>query len=254
MTISPGAPGDLAIGDTIREALRVAVREAPLLLFLSLLLAGIPSLIADGLSFPGMPLESLSEMEQLRAASFIALVPGVVLQGALISAVVSSLTGGAPRLLESLRVGARRSVPVFLYSLVYGLGVALGLLLLVFPGLLLGVIGIVGAPAIVMEGTGVRAAFQRSSDLTRGSRWRIAGLYLVFALIGIGLLLIVLIPATLLVMLMGQTESPATTAIVAALTAMVIDVLAAAIVGTLYVNLKRRREGIGLASQADVFA
>jgi hypothetical protein len=74
-------------------------------------------------------------------------------------------------------------VPLIGECLLFGIGVAIGLFLLVVPACFLLTIWAVIAPAIVIEGKGVRAAFGRSRDLVRGFRWPVFGVVVVALLI-----------------------------------------------------------------------
>jgi len=74
-------------------------------------------------------------------------------------------------------------VPIVLAALVYSILVSLGMLLLLIPGLIILVTYWLYAPAIVVERLGVGGAFTRSADLTRGKRWPIFGLMLIYGVI-----------------------------------------------------------------------
>src|SRR5947209_9847380 len=64
-------------------------------------------------------------------------------------------------------------------SLLAGVGVAVGFVLLIIPGLVLLVIWAVVAPVTVLERPGVFAAFGRSRDLVRGNGWNVFGVLVV---------------------------------------------------------------------------
>jgi hypothetical protein len=64
-----------------------------------------------------------------------------------------------------------------------GLGVALGLLLLIVPGLYLMTIWAVIAPVIVVEDRRVFEAFGRSRELVRGHGWTVFGIVLVVGIL-----------------------------------------------------------------------
>lgn len=66
-------------------------------------------------------------------------------------------------------------LPLFLAGLLAGLGILLGLILLIVPGLFLLTIWAVLAPVIVLERTGVMGAFGRSRELVRGNGWQVFG-------------------------------------------------------------------------------
>lgn len=75
-------------------------------------------------------------------------------------------------------------VPLILVSLLAGLGIGIGLLLLIVPGLVLLTFWSVVAPVTVIEHPGVFSAFSRSWALVRGYAWPVFGtIVLVFLLV-----------------------------------------------------------------------
>jgi hypothetical protein len=65
--------------------------------------------------------------------------------------------------------------PLVAVSILFGLGVAVGFILLIIPGLFLLVIWSVVAPVTVLEHPGVFDAFGRSRALVRGNGWNVFG-------------------------------------------------------------------------------
>lgn len=61
--------------------------------------------------------------------------------------------------------------PLLLVSLLAGIGIGIGFLLLIVPGLILLTIWAVVAPVVVLERTGVLESFGRSRALVRGNGW-----------------------------------------------------------------------------------
>jgi hypothetical protein len=85
---------------------------------------------------------------------------------------------------------ARSVEPVFWplvgVSILFGLGVGLGFVLLIIPGLILLTIWSVVAPVTVLEAPGVFHAFGRSRELVRGNGWNVFGVIaLVFLAVAI---------------------------------------------------------------------
>jgi hypothetical protein len=69
--------------------------------------------------------------------------------------------------------------PLAAVSILVGLGIAVGFILLIIPGLILMVIWSVVAPVTVLERPGVFAAFGRSRELVRGNGWNVFGVIVV---------------------------------------------------------------------------
>lgn len=107
----------------------------------------------------------------------------MITQGALVRATVAHSEGRKASLAESAMAGLAVVIPLFLLGLLSALGLLLGLLLLVVPGIILYVIWSVAAPALVEERLGPIQALRRSHYLTRGSRWKIFALMVILLVI-----------------------------------------------------------------------
>ncbi len=82
-------------------------------------------------------------------------------------------------------------LPLIGFGILAGIGITIGLILIVVPGLILLTFWSVGAPAIVVEGLGPLDAFGRSWKLVRGEAWAVFGvLVLTFLIVvAVGLVL-----------------------------------------------------------------
>ncbi|MCX6385732.1 MAG: hypothetical protein NTV40_03705, partial [Solirubrobacterales bacterium] len=80
--------------------------------------------------------------------------------------------------------------PLFLLGIVVSLGVYIGLIFLVIPGVILLIIWSVAVQALIIEKCGVWSAINRSVALTRGNRLRILWLAVILLLIYLVLVLI----------------------------------------------------------------
>jgi hypothetical protein len=69
--------------------------------------------------------------------------------------------------------------PLVAVSILFGLGVAVGFILLIIPGLILLVLWSVVAPVTVLEHPGVTSAFGRSRELVRGNGWNVFGVIVI---------------------------------------------------------------------------
>src|SRR3954470_1185321 len=75
-------------------------------------------------------------------------------------------------------------LPLLVVSLLAGLGIGIGFLLLIVPGLFLLTIWAVVAPVCVLERPGIFAAFGRSRELVGGHGWAVFGtLILIFLIV-----------------------------------------------------------------------
>ena len=127
-------------------------------------------------------------------AVLVAASSGLALLAVLIGLVATTLfTGMVVELVADVQDGRRdatvgqllRAVtPVLgqliLVAIVAAVGVLIGFILIVIPGLILITIWSVAAPVVVLERPGVMAALARSRALVRGNGWQVFGVILVF--------------------------------------------------------------------------
>ena len=78
-------------------------------------------------------------------------------------------------------------LPLLGLAIVAGIAIAIGLVLIVVPGLILLTIWAVAAPVMVIEHPGVFAALGRSRDLVRGYGWQVFGTIVLVFLIEIAI-------------------------------------------------------------------
>jgi hypothetical protein len=106
------------------------------------------------------------------------------LQGALVVAVADVRDGRADLSLgETLSRVKPKLNTLALAGILAALGVGIGLLLLVVPGLILWTWWLVIVPVIMLEGSGVTDAFGRSRELVRGNGWSVFGVLVLTILI-----------------------------------------------------------------------
>lgn len=182
------------------------------------------------------------------------LVGAYVMQGMVVKAAINSFNDKQTTFGEALSAGAKVFLPLLGLAIVAGVATGFGYILLIVPGIMLTVLWSVSAPAVVAEKRGVFEAMQRSRDLTRGYRWHI-----------FGLLVIYLVLSMVVGMLVGGVNlaaggtfgggAPGTvvTMITNALTNTLTSVVASAGVAALYYELRAIKEGAGPDQLASVF-
>src|SRR3954451_8600715 len=125
-------------------------------------------------------------------AAIVSLIAAFLLQAALVKAVDDVRDGTADMSLKDTLNAARPHIGrVAGASILAGIAIGIGLILLIAPGLYLLTIWCLIVPVIVLEGAGVGAAFGRSHELVRGHGWNVLGvIVLVFLLLlGVGIVL-----------------------------------------------------------------
>jgi len=144
------------------------------LLFPAALVLFIPVAIVDGLLYSGGG--ALAYI----LASVIAAIASYWYQGMVVEAVVDILDGRRDQTVGGLFSSASPFIwPLIAAGILAGLGVAIGLVLLIVPGLILLTWWAVIIPTIVIDKTGVFPAFGRSRQLVRDNGWRVFGVLVV---------------------------------------------------------------------------
>jgi hypothetical protein len=166
--------GQLKVGSTLSEAFDLYRDQAGVLMpaaFWLFLVVGIVSGLADG---------ELSLLFTL----VIGVIIATLYQGMVVALIRDVRDGRRDTSIAQLMRGA---LPVMGSLIAAGilsaLGIVVGFILLVVPGLFLITIWAVIAPVIVIERTGVLAAFGRSRELVRGNGWPVFGSVVVAGLI-----------------------------------------------------------------------
>jgi len=162
----------LDVGGVIRRVFDTYVEQAPVLLPASAVVFVITGIVS---------------------ALLIAAAPGLALLALLLSLVATTLfTGMVVELVADIQDGRRDHtpgqllrtatpvlVPLILVGIVAGIGIVIGFLLIIVPGLILITIWSVAAPVVVLEQPGVFAALGRSRELVRGNGWQVFGVIFV---------------------------------------------------------------------------
>lgn len=100
-----------------------------------------------------------------------------------IHALVAMSEGEKPRARQAIAKGLEAFAPMFLAVLMAGVAVALGLLLLVVPGVVLAILFYFVPQAVVLDGARQTGALRASAGLVRGFWWRTFGVVLLVNLV-----------------------------------------------------------------------
>ena len=258
--------GAIDIAQVIRQLFTVLGRNLGTFLILSLVLVGLPSGV---MSF--LQLSSFSTGGEMFGAqyfySLITLVlTSLILQGTLIYVAVQDANDRRASVTEALAVGLRAFLPLIAVSILMGIGLFFGFLFLIVPGVMLACAWCVTVPALVAERRGIIEAFGRSAELTRGNRWRIFALFLLYVVAYFILATVVgaIINALGLAGAVGGAAgSQDSEAALGAMTPFMVvlnmfnstlsALLGATGAAVLYVELRKAREGLGSESLAKIF-
>jgi MFS family permease len=147
---------------------------------------------------------------------------------------------------EAIIKGFARFFPIIGLAICTLIAVGTGLMLLVIPGIIFGLMFYVALPACVVERLGPIASMKRSIALTKGHRWKIFGILILIGLLsGIGGAVI----ATILTMVGGAKAMLIGRFVWQA----IMGAFGAVVVAVIYHDLRAAREGIDVERMAAIF-
>jgi hypothetical protein len=195
-----------------------------------------PALANSGVAF------LITSLAQLVLSGFLTVVVGQAVLGRSVS-VAEAWARLRPRLL-----------PLFALTILYGLIVLGGTLLLVIPGIWLFVLYALAAPALVLESAPIGRAFGRSRALVRGSWWRVCGILLLATLLGAIVAGVIQLPFSLfsgISAFLAHGAGPSLGSLVASavgetIAGTVVYPFAASVHVLLYLDQRMRREGFDI--------
>jgi hypothetical protein len=187
------------------------------------------------------------------AGMLLSLIFTYVLQAALIYGTVSDLNGRRASFGACLATGLRSFIPLAAIAILVGLGVGVGFVLLIVPGIILALGWSVAIPVRVIEHTPIFGVFGRSWQLTSGHRGSIFGLFLILFLGAIGLQLAILPFSGATFGGIAPVQSSLIYIALAVIVRVVLAMFGATMIGVLYYELRSVKEGVGPEALAAVF-
>jgi hypothetical protein len=177
---APAAPGEFRVGQVLNHSFNLLSRNF-LVFFVVTTVAALPNVL----------------ITQGTAADIAAASAGMLIIGGLVTIILEMLSqaivlygafqdmrGRPVNLGESLGVAFGRLLPIIGVAICISIGVGLGLVLLIVPGLILMTMWFVATPVCVVEQKGPLASMGRSSELTKGHRWKIFGMVVLVLIVG----------------------------------------------------------------------
>jgi hypothetical protein len=225
------------------------VLSAGLSLILSRRLLAVPRHDLHGLIIES----NLAVMANL-PISVINTAAGFLLQGAVAYGVVAHLNGHRASFGDCAAVALRNAASLIVLAAIVAIGEYLGTFLLVIPGLVMATAWISAAPVLTIESKSVTRSLVRSAELTRNRRWPIFGLMLVYF---IGALVIHTVARA--AFRAWEASEPimwrqwTTNLIVQPILSVLLGVVGAVGVASIYYELRLSKEGIGPEALAAVF-
>ncbi|MCI3134889.1 hypothetical protein [Phenylobacterium aquaticum] len=237
MSDTAASPERLDIGRVLRTTVEVTRRNLGPMLLLAAIFGSLPALVIDfAAALAHVPAQSVSLLDRS-----VSLVLGVILQGALIHLTLTDLDGRQSTWTQGASAGLKTFRGLLGISFIVGAGVFLGFILFVVPGVMLGVMWCVAGPVLVSERRSLSPAFTRSATLTRGHRWTILALLMIY---WFSVALIVLVVSFGLGVLIGIfADAGSATLVGTALASLIMGLVNGPIFAVLYTELRRLKEG-----------
>ena len=237
--------GDFRVGRVLSRAVSVLSRRF-LPFCIVTFVAFLPLILVSRVSMSGgidpdqtliiLGLSFALAMAQMMISTFTS---AVILHGAF-----QDIRNRPVDMVEALKVGLRRFLPVLGLAFLAALLIVLGFALLI-PGLILYTMWFVAVAACVVERTGPWTSMRRSRELTKGHRWKILGIALLLFLLS----LINRVLRLVLVSTGGETLALIGTMIWVAISYAFSSV----VIAVSYYELRAAKEGIDIEQIASVF-
>lgn len=250
--VSGGGAFDL--GRVIQRTFAVIRQNAAVFFGASTLLVGVPSVIMGIGQATMVATYSGSSLAAVIGGSLLYMVGIFMLQGLVVKAAVNSFNGKTSSFGQAFDVGVKMALPLLGLGIVAGVGIVLAYVLLIVPGIIVSVLWSVAAPAVVVEKRGVFESLQRSRDLTRGYRWNVFGLLVIYMILSwiIGAAVAGIGMATGGTLMTGSAVGWVNV-VTSVLVNILSGVVASAGVAALYYELRTVKEGAGPEALAAVF-
>lgn len=257
MSVGTGETAQFDIGRVISRTVGLISRNIVPFGTMSLIFAGAPYFIIQMLT-PGLIQSDPSMVTVLIfGGAIVSLVGGMVLQGALTRASIDDLSGAGVNIGTALSAALAVLLPMIGLGILMALGIGIGMIFLVIPGVYLALCWAVSAPVLIVERLGIVGSLQRSTALTQNHRWPILGLVVLFVVIIIIINMIVgfLIPGGAMA-LMGLPggETPYLAFIILTIVQVFTSMIATAGGASIYFELRQVKDGLGVTDLAKVFA
>jgi hypothetical protein len=214
---------------------------------LDILIVGAPFVLLPQILAGFLPAE-------LSRLSVVAGLPGLVFSGGVSLMTYRELTDGA-RLSagEAIHRGLGKFGTLWGAGFLSGLGIALGTLLFVVPGVILLIGWMTTSTSVMVENLTAYAALDRAWTLTKGSRWRIAGLSGLVLLIVLGLFLAFFATVAVLALAAGEATGTMVAAFVLGpILTLLVMAVTTVFPAAVYTGLRRTEGSAGDVAQ--VFA
>ena len=203
--------------------------------------------------------QAIGSMTVGLASVLFSLVIQALVQGALVRATLAYTRGERATLAQCVNASLAVLLPLIGLAVLMGLGIGIGMIFFLVPGVILFVMWSVASPALVAERTGVFEAFGRSRYLTKGARWKVFGIQLI--LLAVYYIFLLVFGALTVAISGGSVASlfvtgglPVSWILVTIVSSTLVNTVWSTVQSSLYVELRNWKEGLPEQALEEVFS
>jgi fumarate reductase subunit D len=191
------------------------------------------------------------------AQSIIAFIISVILyfvgQAVILYAAFQAMRGRDVIIGDAIGRAFSRFLSLLGISILVGLGVAIGFMLLIVPGIILALRWAVAVPACVVENKGPLESMRRSAELTKGHRWKVFGIWVLIAIVAIIILIIVGVFAGLGAVVAQGLGRVLIAGVISLILTAIVTAYSYVLNAMIYHDLRVAKEGVDTEQIAAVF-
>jgi len=141
----------------------------------------IPSMVLEFLFSDTENLSDSKDMQVLIGAAvyFVQFILSYLVNATIVYGVISDLRGQRATVVDAINRGLPMLLPVLIVAIISSISMVFGFVLFVIPGIVIMTMLWFSVPVVVAERSGIFASLSRSTQLSKGYRWKILGLILI---------------------------------------------------------------------------
>lgn len=241
------------IGNVMSLGFRTLARNFLPFIAFALLLVGLPSFVVQYFTWEQLQSGEAPFLSfHYWGGAALSWIGAYLLQGIVVAIAVRDLDGEGGDLSDGVMSALARLLPMIALSIVSGIGILLGFVLLIVPGVILMLMWMVAVPVLVHERRGVFESLGRSAELTAGSKGWLFLLLLLYW--GTSLMLSGAVAAlTVAELSYDGRDAMLFPIVVGAVVQSLNGLLLAGLQAALYVELRQYKEGAAPGELAAIF-
>lgn len=237
---------DFNIGEVVNRTVKTTQRNIGVFIGLSAILVGAPAFFIGLFQSDPANVSGTLAIAGI-VAMLVNFVTTYILQGAIIRGAIVDFNGGRANFADCMQTGLRHAAALFGIAILITFGVMIGMVALIVPGIIVAIMWAVAVPVRIVEDTGIMASLRRSRELTKGARWNLFWLFLIYVVVSMVVSMVSAVPFAF------AAESPILLAFLNVVITVILSVIGAVGVSAVYYELRSKKEGIGAEQLASVF-